>query len=96
VVAQVLLKAKDGKSRFAAWEILVGTSAIGNLIRENKVHQMPSIIQTGKKDGMQLLDQHILEFLMAGRITPEEAYMKSNNKQAFREHLKQAPPAEFV
>jgi len=96
VIAQVLLRAKDGRSRFAAWEIMIGTSAIGNLIRENKIHQIPSIIQTGKKDGMQLLDQHILEFLMAGKISPEEAYMKSNNKQAFREHLKQTPQAEFV
>jgi len=96
VIAQVLLRAKDGRSRFAAWEIMIGTSAIGNLIRENKIHQMPSIIQTGKKDGMQLLDQHILEFLMSGRITAEEAYMKANNKQAFREHLKQPPQAELV
>ncbi len=96
VIAQVLLRAKDGKSRFAAMEIMVGTSAIGNLIRENKIHQIPSIIQTGKKDGMQLLDQHILEFLMSGRITSEEAYMKANNKQAFKEHLKQVPQAEFV
>jgi twitching motility protein PilT len=96
VIAQVLLRAKDGRSRFAAWEIMIGTSAIGNLIRENKIHQMPSIIQTGKKDGMQLLDQHILEFLMSGKITPEEAYMKASNKQAFREHLKQTPQAEFV
>jgi twitching motility protein PilT len=96
VIAQVLLKAKDGKSRMAAWEILVGTSAIGNLIREGKIHQIPSIIQTGKKDGMQLLDQHILEFLMSGRITAEEAYMKANNKQAFMQHLKEGPPKEFT
>ncbi|MFN0006659.1 MAG: type IV pilus twitching motility protein PilT [Planctomycetota bacterium] len=96
VIAQVLLKAKDGKSRMAAWEIMVGTSAIGNLIRENKIHQIPSIIQTAKKEGMQLLDQHIMEFLMTGKITPEEAYMRANNKATFREHLKEAPPAEFV
>ena len=96
VIAQVLLRTKDGKGRRAAWEIMVGTSAIGNLVRENKVHQIPSIIQTGKKDGMQLLDQHILEYLMSGVITPEEAYMKSNNKQAFKQHLKETPRAEFV
>jgi twitching motility protein PilT len=96
VIAQVLLKHKDGKSRMAAWEIMVGTPAIGNLIRENKIHQIPSIIQTGKKDGMQLLDQHILEFLMMGKITPEEAYMKCNNKQAFLQHLDAPPEAEFV
>ncbi|MGD2046398.1 MAG: type IV pilus twitching motility protein PilT [Gemmatimonadota bacterium] len=96
VIAQVLLRAKGGKARFAAWELMVGTSAIGNLIREGKIHQVPSIIQTGKKDGMQLLDQHILEFLMAGKITPEEAYMKCNNKQAFLEYLDKKPEAEFV
>jgi len=96
VIAQVLLRAKGGKARFAAWEIMVGTSAVANLVREGKVHQIPSIIQTGKKDGMQLLDQHILEFLMAGKITPEEAYMKCNNKQAFREYLEKKPEAEFV
>ena len=96
VVAQVLMRTKDGKGRVAALEIMDGTSAIGNLIRENKVHQIPSIIQTGKKDGMQLLDQHILEYLMSGKITAEEAYMKANNKQAFKQHLKQAPVAEFA
>jgi len=96
VVAQVLLKAKDGKSRMAAWELMVGTPAISNLIREGKIHQIPSIIQTGKKDGMQLLDQHILEFLMSGKITPEEAYMKANNKQAFLAHLDAPPQKEFV
>ena len=96
VVAQVLLKTKDGKGRRAAMEIMVGTSAISNLIRENKIHQVPSIIQTGKKDGMQLLDQHILEYLMSGVITPEEAYMKCQNKQAFRQYLKEGPPPEFT
>lgn len=95
VIAQVLLRHKDGNSRMAAMEIMVGTSAIGNLIRENKIHQIPSIIQTGKKDGMQLLDQHILEFLMAGKITPEEAYMRCNNKQAFLQHLPKPPENEF-
>ena len=56
VVAPVLLKTKDGKGRRAAMEIMVGTNAVSNLIRENKIHQIPSMIQTGKKDGMQLLD----------------------------------------
>jgi twitching motility protein PilT len=96
VVAQVLLRTKDGRGRVAAQEVMIGTAAIGNLIRENKIHQIPSIIQTGKKDGMNLLDQHILEHLMSGRITPHEAYMKSNNKQAFRQHLDEEPEAEFV
>ena len=96
VIAQVLLKTKDGKGRRAALEIMVGTPAVSNLIRENKIFQIPSIIQTGKKDGMQLLDQHILEFLMSGQISAEEAYMKANNKQAFRQHLTEEPPEEFT
>jgi twitching motility protein PilT len=97
VISQVLLRKKGGKGRIAAQEIMVGSPAISNLIRENKVFQIPSMIQTGKKDGMQLLDQHILEYLMAGVIEPAEAYMKSNNKQAFKQYLDdKAPPAEFV
>jgi len=96
VCAQVLLKTADGKGRRAAMEIMVGTSAISNLIRENKIHQIPSMIQTGKKDGMQLLDQHILEYMMSGVITNEEAYMKSNNKSAFRQYLTEKPAADFT
>jgi twitching motility protein PilT len=92
VISQVLLRKADGKGRIAAQEIMVGTSAISNLIRENKVFQIPSIIQTGKKDGMQLLDQHILEYLMAGVVDSTEAYMKSNNKQAFKQYLQDKPP----
>jgi twitching motility protein PilT len=96
VVSQVLLRTKDGRGRVAAHEIMVGTSAVSNLIREGKLHQIPSIIQTGKKDGMQLLDQHIMEFLMSGKISPEQAYIKANNKQAFIQHLKEEPKEEFV
>ncbi len=96
VVSQVLLRKKGGKGRVAAQEIMVGTSAVSNLIRENKVFQIPSMIQTGKKDGMQLLDQHILEFLMSGEIDAQEAYMRANNKQAFKQYLKEKPSAEFV
>ncbi len=96
VVSQVLLRKKGGKGRAAAHEIMIGTSAVSNLIRENKIHQIPSMIQTGKKDGMQLLDQHILEFLMSDQIDPEEAYMKANNKQAFKQYLKEKPAAEFI
>ena len=73
----------------------MGTSAISNLVRENKIHQIPSMIQTGKKDGMQLLDQHILEFMMSDQIEAEEAYMKCNNKSAFRQYLKEKPAEEF-
>ncbi|HEX9886690.1 MAG TPA: type IV pilus twitching motility protein PilT [Longimicrobiales bacterium] len=96
VVSQVLLRVKGGKGRRAAHEIMVGTSAIMNLIRENKIHQIPSIIQTGKKDGMQLMDQSVLEYLMAGVIDSTEAYMKAHNKQSFKQYLDKPPEEEFV
>jgi twitching motility protein PilT len=96
VISQVLLRRKGGTGRVAAMEIMVGTSAVANLVREGKIHQIPSIIQTGKKDGMQLLDQHIMEFLMSGAIDATEAYMRSNNKQTFKQYLQDALPEEFV
>jgi len=96
VVSQVLLRRKGGEGRVAAQEIMVGTSAVSNLIRENKIHQIPSIIQTGKRIGMQLLDQHILELLMSEVITPEEAYAKAHNKEAFQQYLEEEPEREFV
>lgn len=97
VISQLLLKKKGGGGRIAAWEIMIGTNAISNLIRENKVHQMPSIIQTGKKDGMQLMDQAILEHLMSGVIDGNEAYVRASNKQAFAQYLTDdTPEEEFV
>jgi twitching motility protein PilT len=96
VISQVLLRTKDGKGRVAAMEIMVGTPALSNLIREGKIFQIPSIIQTGKKDGMQLLDQHIMEFLMAGQIDATEAYMRANNKQTFSQYLEDEAPEEPV
>lgn len=96
VVPQVLLRKKDGKGRVAAMEIMVGISAVANLIRENKIFQIRSIMQTGKKDGMQLLDQHIMQCLMSGQVDATEAYLKANNKATFQAHLKEEPKEEFV
>lgn len=72
VIAQKLCKTKDGKGRVAAHEVMVGTSAIRNLIRENKVAQMYSAIQTGSKDGMQTMDQCLSNLLSSGKISQEE------------------------
>ena len=97
VISQVLLKKKGGGGRVAAWEIMIGTNAISNLIRENKVFQIPSMIQTGKKDGMQMMDQAILEHLMEGVIDGNEAYVRASNKQAFAQYLTDdTPEEEFV
>jgi twitching motility protein PilT len=90
VVCQQLLRTADGKGRAAAFEIMMGTPAVGNLIREGKTFQIPSIIQTSKKDGMQLMDQHILDLLKTRRINPDEAYRCSVDKKQFEQYL---PPA---
>jgi twitching motility protein PilT len=82
VISQALLK-KIGGGRTAAWEIMVGTPAIRNLIREDKVAQMYSAIQTGRRDGMQTLDQHLQELVEKGVVTRQIAHTKSLNKAAF-------------
>ena len=58
------------------------------MIREAKTFQIASMIQTGKADGMQLLDQSIMDFLMKKQISPEEAYLKANDKSAFERFIK--------
>jgi twitching motility protein PilT len=94
VVAQNLFKRVDKRGRVAALEILVCTPAVSNLIREGKTHQIPSALQTGKKFGMQTLDDAIMEHFTAKRISPEEAYDKAIDKQKFVGFLK-TPPDEF-
>ncbi|NOT85499.1 MAG: type IV pilus twitching motility protein PilT [Methylococcaceae bacterium] len=83
VISQTLLK-KNGGGRIAAHEIMVGTAAIRNLIREAKVAQMYSAIQTGRKEGMQTLDQNLKELVDAGLITAKAAMVKAVNKDMFR------------
>jgi twitching motility protein PilT len=91
IVAQTLFKRIDKKGRCAAMEILVATPAVRNLIREAKTHQVPSMIQTGKQYGMQLLDDAIMQLYKKGWISPDDAYGKANNKSLFRPFLKKAP-----
>jgi twitching motility protein PilT len=82
VISQTLLK-KIAGGRTAAWEIMVGTAAIRNLIREAKVAQMYSAIQTGRKEGMQTLDQHLQELVEKGIVARQTARLKAVNKTAF-------------
>jgi twitching motility protein PilT len=93
VVCQQLLKTAEGKGRVAAFEIMVGTPAIANLIREGKTFQIPSIIQTARRDGMQLMDQHILDLLKTKKIHPEEAYRCAQDKKQFEQYLSEAGPS---
>ncbi len=95
VIAQTLFKRMDRKGRVVALEILIASPAVRNLIREGKTHQIPSSIQTGKKYGMILLDDSIMELYKKGMISAEEAYAKSNEKGRFRPLLT-APPADFT
>jgi twitching motility protein PilT len=95
VIAQVLFKRIDRGDRCVALEILIANHAVRNLIRESKTFQLPSMMQTGKKYGMQLLDDGILELLTKGWISADEAYLKANDKQRFRQFLKN-PPTDFT
>jgi twitching motility protein PilT len=95
IVSQVLFKRIDVKSRCVALEICIATPAVRNLIRESKTYQIPSMMQTGKKYGMQLLDDSIMDLFSRGLIGADEAYIKANDKARFRPHLKQ-PPADFT
>jgi len=83
VIAQTLLKTKDGQGRVAAHEILIGTPAIRNLIRENKIAQMYSALQTGQQFGMQTLDQSLTELVKRNLVSTAEARSKAANKDAF-------------
>ena len=94
VVAQNLFKRIDKKGRMAVLEILVVTPAVSNLIREGKTFQIPSAIQTGKKFGMQSLDDAILLALEEKKISPEDAYDKSIVKERFIQFL--STPPEFL
>lgn len=95
VVAQVLFKRIDIKGRVPALEILIATPAARNLIREAKTHQLPSVMQTGKRYGMQLLDDAIMDLFNKGYISGDDAYLKANEKSRFRPLLTN-PPSDFT
>ena len=83
VISQTLLKTKDGQGRVAAHEIMIGTPAIRNLIRENKIAQMYSSIQTGQNIGMQTLDQCLVDLVRRNVVSAAEARVKAQNKDSF-------------
>jgi twitching motility protein PilT len=95
VVAQTLFKRKDRKGRVVALEIMIANPAVRNLVREGKIHQIPSMIQTGRKYGMVMLDDSIMELYQKGIISADDAYAKANDKAKFRPLLK-APPMDFT
>jgi twitching motility protein PilT len=83
VIAQQLLKTTDGKGRCAAVEVLIGSSALASIIRDGKITQIDSLIQTGKSVGMQTMDQHLQALLDSGKINREAAKEKAIDKRLF-------------
>ncbi len=91
VISQTLLKRIDQPGRVAALEVMIATPAVRNLVREAKTYQLPSMMQTGKKYGMQLLDDAIMDLLTGGIVSADDAYQKANDKARFRPYLRTQP-----
>jgi twitching motility protein PilT len=83
VVAQQLLTRVDGSGMVAAAEVLIGIPAISNAIREGKIEQMISIMETGRRFGMQILDEHLMELVEECIVSPQAARRKARNKRLF-------------
>jgi twitching motility protein PilT len=96
VVAQTLFKRRDARGRCAALEILIATPAVRNLVRDGKTFQIPTVLQTGKKFGMQSLDDAILDHLEKGRINAEDAYLHCLDKARFRAFLRNVADEDLV
>ncbi len=87
VIAQKLLKTKSGTGRVAACEIMVANTAIKNLIREDKIYQIPSLIQAGGKEGMQTLDMDLQRLLHQGKIERTDAIKIAENSELFEKGI---------
>jgi twitching motility protein PilT len=87
IISQQLVPSVDGKGRVLALETLTNTPAVANVIREAKTYMLPGIIQTGKKQGMQLMDDALLDLYKKGAISADEAYARAEQKQTMREQV---------
>jgi twitching motility protein PilT len=87
IICQTLLTLAEGKGRVCAQEILVANSAIRNLVREGKSHQIPSVLQSTASEGMQTLDQALKTLVQAGKVTPRSAMAVASNPQDFKMFL---------
>ena len=95
VISQESFARIDMNAKCFAFEILIGTPAVRAMIKENKLHSLVAMLQTGKKYGMQLMDNSIKNLFDKGWISAEDAYMKTNDKNRFRQYLVK-PPADFT
>ena len=87
VISHQLIPRADGTGRVLALEILTNTPAVANVIREAKTYMLPGIIQTGKKQGMRLMDDTLIELYQRGLISPQEAYARAEQKQMVRQQV---------
>jgi len=87
IISHQLIPRKDGTGRVLALEILTNTPAVANVIRENKTFMLPGIIQTGKKQGMRLMDDTLIDLYQRGLIDAEEAYARADQKDLVRQQL---------
>src|SRR5438552_1640660 len=87
VLSHQLIPKKDGTGRVLALEILTNTPAVANVIREAQTYMLPGIIQTGKKQGMRLMDDTLIDLYQRGLISAEEAYVRADQKHIVRPHL---------
>ncbi|MFL6527754.1 MAG: type IV pilus twitching motility protein PilT [Chthoniobacterales bacterium] len=87
IISQQLVPSADGTRRVLALETLTNTPAVANVIREAKTYMLPGIIQTGKKQGMQLMDDALMELFDRGQISSEEALARAEQKQTMRQHV---------
>ncbi|MCA9530595.1 MAG: PilT/PilU family type 4a pilus ATPase [Myxococcales bacterium] len=84
IICQHLLRAKEPTDpRVLAVEVLINDDAVANLIRKDKCFQLPTVLTTARDKGMQSMDQHLVDLVRAGRVSPDEAYMKANDKNQF-------------
>jgi twitching motility protein PilT len=88
VISHQLIPKKDGTGRVLALEILTNTPAVANVIREAKTYMLPGIIQTGKKQGMRLMDDALIDLYDRGLISGEEACARADQKQMMRQHVR--------
>jgi twitching motility protein PilT len=87
IISQQLVPRKDGRGRCLAMEILTNTPAVGALIRDAKTYMLPGVMQTGKRLGMKLMDDALVELYDAGLISQEEAYIRAEQKALMRQHF---------
>ncbi len=87
VISQQLIPRKDGIGRVLALEILTNTAAVANVIREARTYMLPGIIQTGRKQGMRLMDDSLLQLYRGGLVSSEEAVARAEQKQVMRDHI---------